>query len=94
MRREDDLGDIGVAEPFRVLFARFLRAYVMASADYEIFETLPPFFASRALVLAHPYWYPSLSEGVRGQLLHFARSMAVSNRFDPSDVSWLCGAAR
>src|SRR5438067_2464180 len=42
MRREDDLGDVGVAEPFRVLFARFLRAYVMASADYEIFETLPP----------------------------------------------------
>jgi aminoglycoside phosphotransferase (APT) family kinase protein len=94
MRRGDELGDVGVAEPFRRLFERFLRRYVTASGDYEIFETLPPFFAFRALVLAHPYWYPSLSESVRGQLLHFARSMAVSNRFDPADVSWLCGAAR
>jgi Phosphotransferase enzyme family len=94
MWREDDLGDLGVAEPFRTLFQRFLEAYVTASGDYEIFETLPPFFAFRALVLAHPYWYPALSEGVRGQLLHFARSMAVSSRFDPTDVSWLCGVAR
>src|SRR5262245_21095958 len=94
MRREDELGDVGIAEPFRVLFARFLQTYVMTSGDYEIFETLPPFFAFRALVLAHPYWYPTLSEGVRGQLLHFARSMAVSSRFDPTDVSWLCGVAR
>jgi Phosphotransferase enzyme family len=94
MRREDEMGDLGVAQPFRVLFERFLQAYVMASGDYEIFETLPPFFAFRALVLAHPYWYPTLSESVRGQLLHFARSMAVSSRFDPTDVSWLCGVAR
>jgi phosphotransferase family enzyme len=94
MRREDDLGDVGVAEPFRVLFGRFLRAYVTASGDYEIFETLPPFFAFRALVLAHPRWYPGLSDGVRAQLLHFARRMAVSNRFDPADVSWFCGVAR
>jgi hypothetical protein len=94
MRREDEMGVLGVAQPFRVLFGRFMQAYVMASGDYEIFETLPPFLAFRALVLAHPYWYPALSEGVRGQLLHFARSMAVSSRFDPTDVSWLCGAAR
>jgi hypothetical protein len=94
MRRENELGDVGVTEPFRILFGRFLSEYVMATADYEIFEMLPPFFAFRALVLAHPRWYPDLSEAVRGQLLHFARSMAVSNRFDPGDVSWFCGAAR
>ena len=94
MRREDDLGALGVAEPFRLLFDRFVRAYVAASGDDEIFEILPPFFAFRALVLAHPYWYPRLSDGVRGQLLHFARAMAVSSRFEPADVSWLCGAAR
>ncbi|HEV8585850.1 MAG TPA: phosphotransferase [Methylomirabilota bacterium] len=94
MRREDELGDVGVAEPFRRLFQRFLLAYVGAGGDYEIFETLPPFFAFRALVLAHPHWYPDLSEAVRGQLLHFARSMAVAPRFDPVDVSWFCGVAR
>jgi hypothetical protein len=94
MRRQDACGDIGVAEPFRILFDVFLREYVMASGDYEIFDVLPPFFAFRALVLAHPYWYPTLSPSVRAQLLHFARSMAASSRFDPSDVSSLCGAAR
>jgi hypothetical protein len=94
MRREDELGDVGVAEPFRVLAERFLQTYVLTGGDYEIFETLPPFFAFRALVLAHPYWYPALSDGVRGRLLHFARAMAVSSRFDPTDVSWLCGVAR
>jgi hypothetical protein len=94
MRREDELGDLGVAEPFRILFHRFLLAYVGASGDYEVFETLPPFLAFRALVLAHPRWYPDLSDAVRGQLLHFARCMAVSARFDPVDVSWFCGVAR
>jgi hypothetical protein len=94
MRREDELGDVGVAEPFRILFQRFLGEYVTATADYELFETLPPFFVFRALVLAHPRWYPALSEGVRAQLLHVARCLAVSNRFDPADVSWFCGVAR
>jgi hypothetical protein len=94
IRREDELGDVGVAEPFRRLFHRFLTAYVGCSGDYEVFETLPPFFAFRALVLAHPRWYPDLSDAVRAQLLHFARAVAVSPRFDPLDVSWFCGAAR
>lgn len=94
IRREDERGGLGVAEPFRVLFEMFLREYVLATGDYEIFETLPPFLAFRALVVAHPYWYPALSERVRGRLLHLARSMAVSNRFDPAEVSSLCGAAR
>jgi hypothetical protein len=94
MRREDELGDVGVADPFRQLFQRFLITYVSESGDYELFETLPPFFAFRALVLAHPHWYPELSDGVRGQLLHFARCMAVASRFDPVDVSWFCGVAR
>lgn len=94
MRREDELGDLGVAEPFRVLFQRFLTTYVTATGDYEILETLPPFFAFRALVLAHPRWYPEISEAVRGQLLHFARCMVAASRFDPADVSWLCGVAR
>ena len=94
MRREDRSEGVGVAEPFRALFDTFLREYLMASGDYELLETLPPFLAFRALVVAHPYWYPTLSPAVRGQLLHLARAMAASSRFDPADVSWLCGASR
>ena len=94
MRRQHDIGEVGVAEPFRALFGAFLREYLLASADYEIFETLPPFLAFRALVLAHPYWYPGLADSVRGQLLHLARVMAVSNRFDPTDLDVLVGVGR
>jgi hypothetical protein len=94
IRREAELGDRGVAAPFRHLFDQFLKTYLAASGDYEILETLPPFFAFRALVLAHPAWYPALPDAVRAELLRFARCVAVSRRFDPADVSWLCGVAR
>jgi hypothetical protein len=82
----------GVAEPFRTLFHRFLDAYVGASGDTEVFETLPPFFAFRLLVLAHPRWYPTLPDATRAGLLRLARALVASTRFDPADVSWLCGA--
>jgi Ser/Thr protein kinase RdoA (MazF antagonist) len=94
MRKAEPGGERGVAEPFRGLFHRFLGAYLSASGDTEILETLPPFFAFRLLVLAHPRWYPTLSDAMRAELLGLARSMAASTRFDPADVSWLCGVAR
>jgi aminoglycoside phosphotransferase (APT) family kinase protein len=94
LRREDELGAVGVAQAFRDLLTRFFAVYIATSGDYEIFETLPPFLAFRALVLAHPRWYPTLSDDLRGHLLDFARCVVVSNRFDPADISWLCGVAR
>jgi phosphotransferase family enzyme len=94
IRRANDLGAVGVAQAFRTLFERFFAAYIAASGDYELFETLPPFLAFRTLVVAHPRWYPDLSDDVRIHLLDFARCVVSSNRFDPADVSWLCGAAR
>jgi aminoglycoside phosphotransferase (APT) family kinase protein len=94
IRRADAAGAAGVAEAFRDLFTRFFAVYVASSGDYEIFETLPPFLAFRALVVAHPRWYPGLSDDVRAHLLDFARCVAASSRFDPADVSWLCGVAR
>jgi Ser/Thr protein kinase RdoA (MazF antagonist) len=87
-------GERGVAEPFRTLFHRFLSTYVEASRDYEVLETLPPFLAFRALVLAHPRWYPDLPAALRDDLVHLATSLAGAKRFDPADVSWLCGVAR
>jgi Phosphotransferase enzyme family len=94
MRRAAAHGDRGVAEPFRTLFHTFLSTYVERSHDYELFDTLPPFLAFRALVLAHPRWYPELSPTVRDELLHLASCLAASRRFDPGDVAWLCGVAR
>jgi Ser/Thr protein kinase RdoA (MazF antagonist) len=94
MRRAARLGGRGVAEPFRDLFNAFLSTYVEASHDPEILETLPPFLTFRALVLAHPRWYPDLPDTVRADLGHLANSLARLTRFDPADVSWLCGVAR
>ena len=71
----------------------FLDTYIEASGDYELLEALPPFLAFRALVLAHPRWYPDLPDTVRSDLAHLARSLTRLTRFDPADVSWLCGVA-
>jgi Ser/Thr protein kinase RdoA (MazF antagonist) len=94
MRKLQASGERGVAEPFRGLFHRFVSAYVTSSGDTEVLETLPPFFAFRLLVLAHPRWYPTLADVTRAELLRLARCMAVSTRFDPADLSWLCGGGQ
>lgn len=94
MRKADGLGERGVAEPFRTLFHEFLTTYIAVSRDYEILETLPPFLAFRALVLAHPRWYPDLSDALRADIGHLAVSLSRLTRFDPADVSWLCGVKR
>jgi len=72
-----------VAEPFSGLFFAFLDAYLEGSGDWELLEVLPPFFMFRALVIAHPRWYPSLTDATRRALLDFARAMAATGAFDP-----------
>jgi hypothetical protein len=94
MRRAARQGERGVAEPLRGLFHAFLCTYLETSGDYELLEVLPPFFAFRALVLAHPRWYPTLDDAVRADLIHLAGAIVAAGRFDPADVSWLCGVGR
>ena len=59
----------------------------------EILEVLPPFFAFRALVIAHPRWFPTLTDDTRRRLLAFARAMAGPGAFDPGRVSELLGGS-
>ena len=94
MRKAARHGQPGVAEPFATLFGDFLTTYIEASHDHDILHVLPPFLAFRALVLAHPRWYPDLSAQLRIDLVHLATSLAASSRFDLADVPRLCGAAR
>lgn len=82
LRRGAHLGG-GVAEPFGGLFRVFLGTYLEASGDREMLEVLPPFLAFRALVIAHPRWYPTLSAPVREALLGFARAMMEADTLDP-----------
>ena len=81
-------------DKFQYLFGAFLETYLRESRDQEILETLPPFLAFRALVIAHPLWYPELSQPLRVALIHFARRMMVDSLFDPGDVRELLGTPR
>jgi hypothetical protein len=81
-------------ESFRYLFCTFLETYLRESHDQEILDVLPPFLAFRALVIAHPLWYPELSEPLRVALIHFARRMMVDSQFDPGDVRELLETPR
>ena len=83
-----------VAEPFAGLFCAFLDAYLEGSGDWELLEVLPPFFMFRALVIAHPRWYPTLTDATRRALLDFARAMAGTAAFDSCNLpSCLGGTA-
>ena len=82
-----------VAEPFARLFRAFLDAYLAESGDRELLEVLPPFFMFRALVIAHPRWYPSLTDATRRALLDFARGMAGAEAFDPRSLPFRLGGA-
>ena len=63
--------------------------YIEASGDDELLEVLPPFLAFRALVIAHPRWYPgSAGPGCASDLAPLrALADAARPRFDPADVS-------
>ena len=87
-------GRVAVEEPFLGLFRAFLDSYARASGDRELLEVLPPFFAFRALVIAHPRWYPTLSDTTRAALLGFARGMLEERPFDAAAVPALLGSGR
>ena len=82
-----------VVEPFRTLFRSFLDTYAAVSGDTELDEVLPPFFAFRAFVLAHPRWYPSLDGLTRASLIRFGRAMLDGGAFTLAALPGLIRAA-
>ncbi len=93
LRKSARAGGRQVSEPFLGLWRTFLDAYREASGDAELMEVLPPFLAFRALVIAHPRWYPGLAEATRRALLTFAQTMAVGGPVDVDDLSAQLGLA-
>jgi hypothetical protein len=59
--------------------------------DRELFEVMPPFLAFRALVIAHPRWYPSLTPGTREALFRFARALMAGDAITAGSVVELLG---
>jgi hypothetical protein len=82
-----------VAEPFGTLFRTFMATYADATRDAELSEVLPPFFAFRAFVLAHPRWYPTLDDVTRRSIIAFGRAMMEGGRVDVDALPSRIGAA-
>ncbi len=80
-------------EPFATLFRVFLETYLRASGDHQLCEVIPPFLAFRALVIAHPRWYPSIEPDTRRALIHLARRMMDGVALEPSDLRQICVSA-
>jgi aminoglycoside phosphotransferase (APT) family kinase protein len=74
-------------EPFRELYDRFWKCYLTLQADDELVTAIQPWFAWRALVLASPTWYPTITEDVRRKLLTFARHVMSIERYDYQQVN-------
>ncbi len=60
------------------VWGAFWSTYLDRSGDREVLEVIPPFFAWRALVVASPVWYPSLTPAMRDALLAFAEGALAS----------------
>lgn len=73
--------------PFRQLHDRFWEQYLMLRPDEEIVCVIQPWLAWRALVLASPIWYPTISEEIRRKLLAFAVNVMNTDRYDYLNVN-------
>jgi aminoglycoside phosphotransferase (APT) family kinase protein len=65
------------------VWSAFWSTYLEGTGDPEVLEVIAPFFAWRALVVASPVWYPSLTVEERGALLGFAEAALDGGAFDP-----------
>jgi len=72
--------------PFRELWEAFYRLYLDETGDEELLEVIQPFYCWRALVIASPVWYPTLSLRVRRGLLNFARNVLEVDVLNPYDI--------
>jgi Phosphotransferase enzyme family len=77
---------------FETLFLRFWTRYLGMTHDNEILEVAAPFLVFRALVMAHPLWYPNLSDDIRSKLFNFMDAVLIATSFDPEKVNHYCGA--
>jgi hypothetical protein len=72
---------------FKVLFDVFWEHYLQNTRDVEISNIIQPFYAWRALVLAHPTWYPHISYETRQHLFTFIENVLAEEWFDPRKIN-------
>jgi hypothetical protein len=89
LRKSAAAGTRGVAAPFETLYRVFVEAYTEASGDRDLGAVLPPFLAFRALVIAHPRWYPTLAPTTRRALIGGARTLMAGAGCEPTAAAEL-----
>jgi len=72
--------------PYRELFDLFFERYLSWTHDDEVFQTIAPFFAFRAAVVANPMLYPDVDDKVRRKLFNFAQNILDTDVFDWKNV--------
>jgi hypothetical protein len=71
----------------QTLHDRFWETYLALNPDKEMTSVIQPWFAWRALVLASPLWYPTISNEHRRKILSFAIRVMSEDQYDYRDVN-------
>lgn len=73
--------------PFLSLHNLFWERYLNERKDDELVDVIQPWFAWRALVLASPIWYPTISADIRRKLILFAQHILTVEHYQYQDVN-------
>lgn len=76
----------GFCGPFKSLFEVFIEKYLNLTGDQELFKVIQPFYVFRALVIAHPLFYPNVSVENRRRIFDFMNTVLGVEEFDYRDV--------
>ena len=76
---------------FKVLFEIFWDHYLQKTQDIELASVIQPYYAWRALGLAHPSLYPNLSDETRLFLFNFIDNVLSEEWFDPQSINEYLG---
>ena len=73
---------------FETLFHAFMDTYLEETGDRKILEAMPLFYTFRALVIASPLWYPTISSDTRRQIFNFVQNILKPGlTFEPGRVN-------
>ena len=78
--------------PFKRPYEIFWQTYLYQSGDLDILDTIAPWLAWRALVLASPTWYPNITNDVRQRLISLASNVLASKNFSWHEINHYLGS--
>jgi hypothetical protein len=71
---------------FEKLFQIFLNEYINKTNDKNILRYMPPFYAFRGTVIAHPLYYPDLESFKRRKIFNFILNTINDKEFNPDKL--------